>query len=1009
MKTTRTGPLAGSKTHGIAASVLIAASPALHQSMKLSRHLLAGAAVLALLAGTSALPVLADGGNAGGSTATQGTGGVSDPTGASPAIDGQDGLTDGGGGGGGAGMTVGGKGGNAGATGGGGGGGGGGTGLDFDMTASGADNSNVGKGGDGGKGGGDIPSTSSFGGNGTLNGGTTHLGGLAGFGSGASTGGGGGGGGAGGYGGVITGTTSGNALTNEGSFIGGKGGDGGDDVNGFDGGSGGDGGVGLQFTVDNGVLINTGTIAGGAGGAGGATAGSPAGTPGASGQGGEGINGRDIHIQNSGQISGGMGADGTQADAIHFISGSNFLVLMAGSQITGNVVNDGSIGQLGIETNGSNDSTFDVAQLGAVGSSSQYQGFTEFLTTNLNTGQGAGTVTLTGTTTEAFTWIIDASTALAISTDSNLGAAGSTIVMNGGTLRTTADVSLSRDIHINSATTNAIDTTNHTVTASGQILGSASFGWQKLGTGTLILNGDSSHFFGSTDVDIGTLQVGDVNHQGTQAELGGTVIVHAGGTLSGYGTLADVTNIDGIVAPGGPGVSDGDIGTLTVDSYAPGANSTFRVLLTPNGNSNLAISGLAMTHLNGKLDLLFAPGVYAANSRTVLIANDLYDGTFSSMTSNAGFATTLDTTDSQAVRVDLGGGTVSSMTVAPTDGHIFGAATSSLIAGTQIANASLFDHLSDARLGIEDDAERTAAAGGNPAEAAFAGDMAALNNIVACLPQALAKNGGWFRALGGFGNIDGSHGAPGIDSYGGGFMAGYDRALTDNFLLGAAVGYTRTSIQDDDHSSATIDTPRVSLYGSYHLGGFALDSSVGYAFDRIDSHDQSAVGDANSKHDAHEISAALQASYTVTLPNAFVLTPHAGLDYLHIFEDGFNEHGAGAFDLQADSNQTDSLRPQIGAGISRSFATDNGWHVIPAVDLTYSREVLDNTHDANVVAGGGSFDVKGVTPSRDQLALKVDLTAQLNDSVDLSLGYTDVLPVGNTASYNFTGGVRVLF
>jgi hypothetical protein len=43
------------------------------------------------------------------------------------------------------------------------------------------------------------------------------------------------------------------------------------------------------------------------------------------------------------------------------------------------------------------------------------------------------------------------------------------------------------------------------------------------------------------------------------------------------------------------------------------------------------------------------------------------------------------------------------------------------------------------------------------------------------------------------------------------------------------------------------------------------------------------------KHDAHEINAALQASYNVTWPQDVVLTPHTGLDYLHIFEDGYQE------------------------------------------------------------------------------------------------------------------------
>jgi uncharacterized protein with beta-barrel porin domain len=82
--------------------------------------------------------------------------------------------------------------------------------------------------------------------------------------------------------------------------------------------------------------------------------------------------------------------------------------------------------------------------------------------------------------------------------------------------------------------------------------------------------------------------------------------------------------------------------------------------------------------------------------------------------------------------------------------------------------------------------------------------------------------------------------------------------------------------------------------------------------------------------------------------------------------------------------------------------------LIPQLDLTYSREMLDNSHNAKVVVGGGSFAVDGLSPSRDQLALSLDLTAQLNETVDLSLGYTQVLPIGNTTSSNFTGGVRVL-
>ncbi|MFC5417751.1 autotransporter domain-containing protein [Dongia soli] len=82
------------------------------------------------------------------------------------------------------------------------------------------------------------------------------------------------------------------------------------------------------------------------------------------------------------------------------------------------------------------------------------------------------------------------------------------------------------------------------------------------------------------------------------------------------------------------------------------------------------------------------------------------------------------------------------------------------------------------------------------------------------------------------------------------------------------------------------------------------------------------------------------------MPSSFVLTPHAGLDYVHIFEESFSESGAGAFDLTTKSNDTDSLKPHIGVSLAKTFATDNSWRLTPQLDLTYRREMLDNRRDA---------------------------------------------------------------
>ncbi len=533
----------------------------------------------------------------------------------------------------------------------------------------------------------------------------------------------------------------------------------------------------------------------------------------------------------------------------------------------------------------------------------------------------------------------------------------------------------------------------------------------KTGSGTQVLNGVNG-YTGQTSINAGILAVGDEMH--ATASLAGNVAVSGAGTLAGHGTVTgSVDNAQGgMVEPGG------SIGTLHVGgNYNQDSNSTLRIQVSPSAASQLAVGGTA--NLGGTLNLVFAPGVYSARSYTIVSSTGLSGTRFATVAQNGGAIFNDITYDPNNVMLMVnasslgGGGTGGGFTVAPQNGQVIGATTASLVQGAQAASRTLFGHLSDRRLGAVGktgtDDLRTAFAGSDPTQqAAFGGDLAGLNAVVAALPEALARHGGWFRATGGFGNIDGGS-LHDVDSHGGGFMAGYDYHLTDQFLIGGAVGYSRTQIEQSDGSNAEINTPRANLYGSYQIGNFALDGSLGYAYDRIETRDVSDGGTAKSRHDAHELSAGLQASYRVDLPQKIALTPRLGLDYLHLFEDGFKENGTQDFDLQAKSGDLDSLKSSIGISVARTFETDRGTRITPQLDLTYSHEMLDNGRNAQVLAGGGAFTIQGVKPSRDELMLGVSLTASLSQSFDLYGGYIALLPVGNTASHNFSAGLRVSF
>ena len=143
--------------------------------------------------------------------------------------------------------------------------------------------------------------------------------------------------------------------------------------------------------------------------------------------------------------------------------------------------------------------SFNVSNIGSV----QYRDFGQFEKT------GTSTWTLTGSTSTTTNWRVSAGT-LEISSEGNLGGAGSAVVLGGGTLRTTGDFTVSRLMLLDSGT-NTVNTAGGTeLTWSGLIDGPGSL--RKAGNGILILEGAKT-YGGGTTVAAGTLQLGTRRRQ----------------------------------------------------------------------------------------------------------------------------------------------------------------------------------------------------------------------------------------------------------------------------------------------------------------------------------------------------------------------------------------------------------------------------------------------------------------------------------------------------------------
>jgi outer membrane autotransporter protein len=297
-----------------------------------------------------------------------------------------------------------------------------------------------------------------------------------------------------------------------------------------------------------------------------------------------------------------------------------------------------------------------------------------------------------------------------------------------------------------------------------------------------------------------------------------------------------------------------------------------------------------------------------------------------------------------------------------------------------------------------------------PTQVAFAGTADQLAGLLPEIPQAVGQMGGWFKAIGSFASLDGSITTPGFDTQAGGFLAGFDKALSSNLTVGVAAGYLHTNLSEAGGASGSIDTPRLAVYGSYTLGDFAIDATAGYAYDFINaSRPFATLGQtASSSYNGQEANAALQVSTRANFAG-ITFMPAAGLAYVHVAQTGVGESGAPGFNLSVNGNSANSLRPFLALTAAKSFTTDGGMVITPEADIAYSYETLNTTPPSLVQVGGGSFTVPGLMPSRSQLTIGGGITAQITDALAFEAAYHITPPTGNLLSQTISLGLDYRF
>ena len=534
-------------------------------------------------------------------------------------------------------------------------------------------------------------------------------------------------------------------------------------------------------------------------------------------------------------------------------------------------------------------------------------------------------------------------------------------------------------------------------TYAGVLSGSGSF--SKTDAGQLSLTGNSSTFAGHTNVESGTLNMGN------QSQLGGSLSIAGGATLQGTGRVGTTLLQSGATIAPGP-----TIGTLKVAgdlTFAPG--SIYRVEADPNSaaSDRIAVSGTA--NLAGSVAHVGLGGFVSNREYSILTANAV-QGQFATVSSNYAYLDPTLLYSAQDVRLVL------------LRKQAAGAFADAALTFNQRATANGLDSLPTDSALLE--YILTLPAGAPPAvfdslsgelHASVAAGLLSSGAPLRTLPlshlrsslldaqQASDNTPVWTELLGNWQTLQNDGNAAEFEQRTQGIFLGTDRAVGDGWHLGGALGYTTGNLSvDERESKADVSNYSTSLFGgkAFEAGIGTLNLLVGaaYTWHDIDTRRYTSVSGIGQKltadYSADTRQLFSELGYAIALSPRTRIEPFVGLAWSDLHTRSFAESGGSAAlsgqsasDQQTHSTlgvrgQSDFLLGQVQGQLRATL----GWQHAFDNEITYKTMAFD---------GGQGFTVAGAPIARNAALAELGADVALTRTTSLGLNYSGQYGNGN--------------
>lgn len=249
----------------------------------------------------------------------------------------------------------------------------------------------------------------------------------------------------------------------------------------------------------------------------------------------------------------------------------------------------------------------------------------------------------------------------------------------------------------------------------------------------------------------------------------------------------------------------------------------------------------------------------------------------------------------------------------------------------------------------------------------------------------------WLQGVGAFADGDSTSATMGYETLTGGFVSGFEQAIDSNHLLGVFASSFWSDVElDADAGDTEARNYLLGVYGQKLIGGTKVTASVSGGYGDYESERRINLGGIiaapKADYDGWSTSATLGVSHLFT-HETVKIEPFAQLSYTHVWTNGYEETGGGAFNMSVSDDKFSTAGAKIGVNVENEYKVNDRKLTVgvkPYVGHQWELEGASNT--TRLVGTTSSTTVNGRDLSTFDVGFAAQVSYEVDDATTFKLG-----------------------